>query len=234
MHLTQLGLSTGPQRWAIPSGDTPTINYAADAITLENLRLQSGAQQIEAAGRFGQPGDALHVTLGQHRPRRCRRAAPSRAAVHRHAQRCCHGRRHERRAAGERSFRGEPWRLSAVPVRHLRRNRVVRGQPGSRSTPVSQQNPTQWITARGYLPASLVGSAKTEARSGRSRPHRAGHARGSGRPDRREQSARSWSRPGVHHSGDRCAGHRRGAPPRDRERAGPAARPARCRLRTAG
>src|SRR5581483_2042170 len=63
IHLTGLTLTSGQQQWAIPSGTTATVNYAADTIGIDGLRLTSGTQQIEAAGRFGRPGDALTITL---------------------------------------------------------------------------------------------------------------------------------------------------------------------------
>ena len=41
----------------------PTIQYADNAIAVQNLKLASGDQQIAADGTFGHPGDALSVTL---------------------------------------------------------------------------------------------------------------------------------------------------------------------------
>lgn len=63
VHLTQLGLVAGQQEWSIPAGSEPAINYAADKVSVQNFRLANGAQQIAADGTFGQPGDALKVTL---------------------------------------------------------------------------------------------------------------------------------------------------------------------------
>ena len=45
VHLTQLGLTAGQQHWTIPSGETPTINYATGAVALENFRLQNGRRR---------------------------------------------------------------------------------------------------------------------------------------------------------------------------------------------
>ncbi|HUR32243.1 MAG TPA: translocation/assembly module TamB domain-containing protein [Vicinamibacterales bacterium] len=63
VHLTKLALAAGQQQWVTADDSTPTVNYAADAIAVEDLRLRSGDQLIAADGRFGQPGDALTLTL---------------------------------------------------------------------------------------------------------------------------------------------------------------------------
>ena len=63
VHLQRLGLLTQGQTWQLAQGSQTTINYAHDALAVKNLRLMNGGQQIAADGTFGQPGDALEVTL---------------------------------------------------------------------------------------------------------------------------------------------------------------------------
>ena len=63
MHLQRFGLQTQGQSWQTAQGSQATINYGHDAVSVENLTLTNGAQQIAASGTFGQPGDALKVTL---------------------------------------------------------------------------------------------------------------------------------------------------------------------------
>ncbi len=63
VHLQRLGLQTLGQTWQIASGSEATINYAHDAIAVKNLTLVNGGQRVSADGTFGRPGDALKVTL---------------------------------------------------------------------------------------------------------------------------------------------------------------------------
>ena len=63
IHLQKLGLQTQGQAWQLAQGSQATINYAHEAVTVNNLTLSNGAQHIAADGTFGHPGDALKVTL---------------------------------------------------------------------------------------------------------------------------------------------------------------------------
>ena len=63
VHLQRLGLQTQGQTWQLAPGSQATINYAHDAVAVQNVTLANGAQQIAADGTFGRPGDALKVTL---------------------------------------------------------------------------------------------------------------------------------------------------------------------------
>jgi autotransporter translocation and assembly factor TamB len=63
VHLQKLGLQTQGQTWQLAAGSQATINYAQQAVAVNNLTLSNGAQQIAADGTFGKPGDALKVTL---------------------------------------------------------------------------------------------------------------------------------------------------------------------------
>ena len=63
VHLQRLGLQTAGQTWQLAPGSQATINYAHDAVAVRALTLVNGAQRISADGRFGRAGDALKVTL---------------------------------------------------------------------------------------------------------------------------------------------------------------------------
>ena len=63
VHLQKLGLQTQGQTWQLAPGSPATINYAQQAVAVNNLTLSNGAQQVAADGTFGRPGDALKVTL---------------------------------------------------------------------------------------------------------------------------------------------------------------------------
>ena len=63
VHLQQLNLQTQGLNWQLAPGSEATIQYADNAIAVQNLKLVSGDQQIAADGTFGHPGDALSVSL---------------------------------------------------------------------------------------------------------------------------------------------------------------------------
>jgi TamB, inner membrane protein subunit of TAM complex len=63
VHLQRLNLQTQGLNWQLTPGAEAAIQYADKAIAVQNLKLVSGDQQIIADGSFGQPGDALSVTL---------------------------------------------------------------------------------------------------------------------------------------------------------------------------
>ncbi|MEO8260165.1 MAG: translocation/assembly module TamB domain-containing protein [Acidobacteriota bacterium] len=63
VHLEQLTLQADSLNWQLAPGSDATVQYAGSAVTVDGLQLVSGDQQIAANGKFGQPGDALSVTL---------------------------------------------------------------------------------------------------------------------------------------------------------------------------
>jgi autotransporter translocation and assembly factor TamB len=62
IHLRSLGLTSQGVQWQSAATDA-AIQYANDAVSVKDLKLVSSDQQIDADGTFGRPGDALHVTL---------------------------------------------------------------------------------------------------------------------------------------------------------------------------
>jgi autotransporter translocation and assembly factor TamB len=63
VHLTKLGLQTQGQTWQLAPGSEATIRYGGDAIAVRMLALTNGDQRITADGSFGRPGDTLQVSL---------------------------------------------------------------------------------------------------------------------------------------------------------------------------
>src|SRR3954468_2743972 len=63
VHLRNLGLQTAGQTWQLAPGSDATINYANEVVSVKNVTLTSGQQQIAADGAFGKAGEALKVTL---------------------------------------------------------------------------------------------------------------------------------------------------------------------------
>jgi hypothetical protein len=63
VHLQRLGLTTQGQTWQLAQGSQATINYAHDAVAVSQVTLVNGGQQISTDGTFGRPGDAVKVTL---------------------------------------------------------------------------------------------------------------------------------------------------------------------------
>jgi translocation and assembly module TamB len=63
VHLRNVGLQTQGQTWQLAQGSEATINYGHEAVSVKNVTLTSGPQQIAADGTFGKAGDALKVTL---------------------------------------------------------------------------------------------------------------------------------------------------------------------------
>jgi autotransporter translocation and assembly factor TamB len=63
VHVTRLALATQGQSWQLAPGSEATINYANDAVAVKSLALVNNDQRISADGTFGRPGDALKLTL---------------------------------------------------------------------------------------------------------------------------------------------------------------------------
>jgi autotransporter translocation and assembly factor TamB len=162
VHLTSLGLRAGQQQWTIASGTAPTINYAADTVTVDGLRLQSGAQAIAVDGAFGKPGDALQVTATDIdlagvdalllRPPQFTGTLSASARIS--------GSKVAPDVSGQFNVAGGGFRQ----FRYDTLGGTVSYEAGGVTLDARlQQNATQWVTAKGYLPTSLFSGA-TEAK----------------------------------------------------------------------
>jgi autotransporter translocation and assembly factor TamB len=63
VHLERMTLTTRGQQWQLAPASSATIRYGRGQTTVENARLVSGDQSIEAEGTFGRPGDALRISM---------------------------------------------------------------------------------------------------------------------------------------------------------------------------
>jgi autotransporter translocation and assembly factor TamB len=63
VHVSRLDLAAQNLQWHLAPGSCATIRYAPGAVTVTDVRLINGDQDISAEGSLGRPGDALNVTL---------------------------------------------------------------------------------------------------------------------------------------------------------------------------
>ena len=63
IHLEQLSLQAQGQQWQLAPDARPAIQYENDIVAVQDLELTSGDQRITADGSFGRADDALKVTL---------------------------------------------------------------------------------------------------------------------------------------------------------------------------
>jgi autotransporter translocation and assembly factor TamB len=63
VHLKRLAIESAGQSWQLAPSSEATINYGGDAVAVERLALVSNDQRIAADGRFGSPGDQLKITM---------------------------------------------------------------------------------------------------------------------------------------------------------------------------
>jgi len=162
VHLTDLGLTTAGQTWQLESGREATINYAGDAVKVENLGLVSGDQKIAADGTFGRPGDALKVTVTN------LNLATVDALLLRPPQ--LGGRVNATSTiAGTKDapdVKAE-FQVTQGAFRQFKYDslggRVNYAGAGLDVDARLQQNPTTYLNAKGYLPMALFGGAKAAA-----------------------------------------------------------------------
>jgi autotransporter translocation and assembly factor TamB len=164
VHLQSLGLTAGQQQWSLANGQQAIINYAADSVRVEQLSLVNGDQQISADGTFGGPGDALKVTLSNVeltgvdalllRPPQFtgRLNATANVAGTKQAPTL------------DAQFTVAPGAFRQFKYESFGGTAAYSGK-GLTVDAKLQQNPTQWISAKGYLPTALF-SATPAAEGG--------------------------------------------------------------------
>ena len=161
VHLKQLALDTQGQKWQLAPGSEATINYAADAVRVENLALVNGDQKIGADGTFGRPGDALKVTLANVdlanvdamllRPPQFTGRLDASATLSGTTEAPDVDAEFTVRQGGFRQFKYDSLGGKATYA-----------GPGVTVDAKLQQNATAYITAKGYLPKALFGGAQGE------------------------------------------------------------------------
>jgi len=162
VHLERLALATGNQEWSIPQGEQATINYAHDEIAVDKVHLVSGDQEIRADGRFGQAGSALDVTLNNVELARVDELLlrPPQFTGRLNASATIEGTREHPLVNGQFQVSGGGFRQFAYDSF----GGTVRYEGSGATVDAKlQQNATQWITAKGYLPAALFIAKKGDA-----------------------------------------------------------------------
>lgn len=159
VHLTSLGVTAGAQQWKTPDGSGATVNYAADRIAVDGLDLRNGDQQITAGGAFGKGSDGLTVTLANvdlagvdavllRQPQFSGRLNASAVVAGTKAEPSVTG-TFEVNQGGFRQFRYDT--LGGT---------VAYEPAGVTLDARLQQNASQWISAKGYLPSTLLAGAQ--------------------------------------------------------------------------
>ncbi len=164
VHLKQLGLQTAGQTWQLEPGSEATINYANDDVKVSQLTLTSGDQRVAAAGRFGRPGDALNVTLENVD------LASVDALLLREPQ--LTGRMNARGAVtgstGDPHFKGD-FQINQGGFRQFHYDTfggtIDYVGTGATIDAKLQQNPTTYLTAKGYVPMAAFKTMSAEARA---------------------------------------------------------------------
>lgn len=158
VHLTSLALTAGTQQWTIPDGGQATVNYAADRIAIEGLNLANGDQQISAHGVFGQGGEPLTITLVNvdlagvdalllREPQFTGRLNASATIAGSKTAPAVNG-TFDVNQGGFRQFHYDTL------------GGTVSYEPAGVTLDTTlQQNASQWITAKGYVPATLFSAA---------------------------------------------------------------------------
>ncbi len=154
VHLQQTTLETQGLSWQMAPASQATVQYSDDAIVVRDLELVSGDQQISADGTFGRPDDALRITLRNVdlaavdalllRPPQFKGRVDATGTVSGTRQ-ALEGNAKFQVNMG--SFRDFQYETFAGTVGYNGRGLTVDTK--------LQQNATQWLTAKGYVPQAL-------------------------------------------------------------------------------
>ena len=156
VHLQRLSLATQGMTWQTAPGSAATIQYANNAVKVDNFKLVNGDQQI-TDGRVRTRGRLAEGHGQQCRCRHGRRAAAAAAAAVGPAERDAarSGRGQTRRdAAGEGRIHHRHGRLPEVRYDSFGGTVNYTGRRLTLDTKL-QQNPTTWIDAKGRVPTAL-------------------------------------------------------------------------------
>ena len=159
VHLERAALTTANQEWTLAAGQAATINYAHDSITVDQLRLVSGDQEIVAGGRFGQAGSSIQVAMNNVDLARVDEILlrPPQFTGRLNAKATIEGTREQPLINGEFQVAGGGFRQFTYDSF----GGTVRYESAGATVDAKlQQNADQWITAKGYIPATLFSSKK--------------------------------------------------------------------------
>jgi autotransporter translocation and assembly factor TamB len=169
IHLERLNVAAAGQRWQVAPGHEPAIQYAANAIAIENLALVSGDQQITADGRFGQPDDQLTVSLGNIDLAGVEALLlrPPQFTGRLNGEAVLGGSRDQPQVRGSFEVTGGAFRQFNYETLG---GTVDYGSAGIDVDARLQQSADQWIDAKGHLPMALFAGSGASASSGTPAP----------------------------------------------------------------
>lgn len=156
VHLQRLTLATRGLNWQLAPGSDATIQYGNDTLALKDMRLVSGDQQISADGTLGQAESALKVTMTNVdlasvdvillRPPQFSGRVDASGTVTGSKDAPRVNAEFQVRDGGFREFKYQSFGGT-----------ILYAGPELMIDTRLQQNPAQWITAKGTLPAALFG-----------------------------------------------------------------------------
>ncbi len=218
LRLTRLDLTEQSLQWHLAPDSEATIRYGSGVTTVKDLRLASGEQQIAAEGTFGKSDGAEPLNISVKnldlsnvdalllRPPQFSGLLNASGTISGSVDAPQVKAQFEVNQGGFRGFRYETFQGTAA-------------FNGKGITVDSQlkQNPTVWVRASGYVPATAFRAPTVNAGW-----EQRGRIRWRGvRPSHREYADRSWCRAGLHdspgkrhrHGSGRYPGHRLGQRP---------------------
>ena len=154
IHLRSLDLVAQGQTWRMAPGSSATVKYAAESIAVSDLALVNADQKISADGSFGRPGDALKVTLDNVDVANvdAMLLRPPQLTGRAHATATITGTREAPEVAAD-------FEITKGGFKQYRYDSfggtLKYGGPGITVDSKLQQNPTTYLTAKGYLPMAL-------------------------------------------------------------------------------
>jgi autotransporter translocation and assembly factor TamB len=177
VHLERFDLQTAGMTWQLAPGSAPAVQYRPEHVEVKDLKLVSGTQTISADGAFGQPQDALKVTLSNvdvasvdalllREPQLSGRLNASSTI---HASPAAAGDDSTVAGAVKRAPEVDAeFQIAQGGFRQFRYDAFggtvkYRGK-GLTVDARLQQNPTTSVTAKGYLPAAIFGTTPAETR----------------------------------------------------------------------
>jgi translocation and assembly module TamB len=162
VHIEKLALTTANQEWDLAANTPATINYALDTVTLDNVHLVSGDQEIVADGRLGQAGSSIQVKMRNVDLARADELLlrPPQFTGRLNGDATIEGTRERPVVSGE--FHVAPGGFRQFTYESFG-GTVHYESSGATIDARLQQNADQWITAKGYLPATMFAAQKAGA-----------------------------------------------------------------------
>ena len=163
VHLQSLALQSQGVTWQAAPGSAPAIQYGGNVVSVKDFKLVSaGNQEIAAAGSFGQAGEALKITLNNIDLATVDALLlrPPQLSGRLNASSMITGTKDA--PAVDASFQ-----INQGGVRQFHydtfNGKVNYAGRGVTLDAKLQQNPTTWLTAKGYVPTAAMSAAKANA-----------------------------------------------------------------------